>query len=67
MSDSESGKSSIMKYIPEERMGLREFLEKVGIKSFDERTILINGTITDLDRFVEKDDEIIVLPVLKGG
>ncbi|HUU78782.1 MAG TPA: hypothetical protein VMX55_10575 [candidate division Zixibacteria bacterium] len=67
MSDSGSGKSSIMKYIPEERMELRVFLLKVGITNIDRHTILVNGLRTNLDQIVEKDDEIIVLPVLKGG
>lgn len=67
MSDSGSGKSSIMKYIPEERMELRGFLLKVGITNIDRHTILVNGLRANLDQIVEKDDEIIVLPVLKGG
>ncbi|NHJ03501.1 MAG: hypothetical protein EAX90_01655 [Candidatus Heimdallarchaeota archaeon] len=67
MSDSGSGKSSIMKYIPEERIELREFLLKVGITNIDRHTILVNGLRGNLDQIVEKDDEIIVLPVLKGG
>ena len=67
MSNSESGKSSIMKYIPEERIELREFLLKVGIKNIDRHIILVNGARTSLDQLVEKDDEIIVLPILKGG
>ena len=67
MSNSESGKSSIMKFIPEERMELREFLLKVGIKNIDRHTVLVNGARVTLDRTVEKDDEIIVLPILKGG
>ena len=67
MSDSGSGKSSIMKYIPEERMELREFLEKVGITNIDRHTILINGLRANLNQMVEKNDEIIVLPILKGG
>ena len=67
MSGSGSGKSSIMKYIPEERMELREFLEKVGITNIDRHTILINGLRANLDQMVEKNDEIIVLPILKGG
>ncbi|MHA1124875.1 MAG: hypothetical protein ACTSO7_06505 [Candidatus Heimdallarchaeota archaeon] len=67
MSNSKSGKSSIMKFIPEERMELREFLLKVGISSIDRHTVLVNGTRATLDQLVEKDDEIIVLPILKGG
>ncbi len=67
MSGSESGKSSIMKYVPEERMELKEFLLKVGIKNLDRHTILINGRRAKLDQLVEKNDEIIVLPILKGG
>jgi hypothetical protein len=70
MSGSESGKSSIRKYIPEERMELREYLIKVGIKNIDRHTILVNGNRVfnnQFDQLVEKDDEIIVLPILKGG
>jgi len=67
MSNFESGKSSIMKYIPEERMKLREFLIKVGISNIDRHTVLVNGARATLDQLVEKDDEIIVLPILKGG
>lgn len=67
MSGSESGKSSILKFIPEERMELKEFLLKVGIKNLDRHTILVNGTRTKLEQLVEKNDEIIVLPILKGG
>ncbi|NHK32782.1 MAG: MoaD/ThiS family protein [Asgard group archaeon] len=70
MSGSESGKSSIRKYIPEERMELREYLIKVGIKNIDRHTILVNGHRVFNNQFnqlVEKDDEIIVLPILKGG
>lgn len=67
MSGSESGKSSIMKYVPEERMELKEFLLKVGIKNLDRHTILVNGARAKLEQLVEKNDEIIVLPILKGG
>jgi len=67
LSGSESGKSSILKFIPEERMLLKEFLLKVGIKNLDRYTILVNGARATLDQLVEKNDEIIVLPLLKGG
>ncbi|NPE09553.1 MAG: MoaD/ThiS family protein [Asgard group archaeon] len=67
MSGSESGKSSILKFIPEERMELKEFLLKVGIKNLDRHTILVNGARAKLEQLVEKNDEIIVLPILKGG
>jgi hypothetical protein len=67
MSNSESGKSSILKFIPEERMELSEFLKKVGIINIDRHTVLVNGLRATLDQSVEKDDEIIVLPILKGG
>ena len=67
MSGSESGKSSILKFIPEERMELKKFLIKVGIKNLDRHTILVNGTRAKLEQLVEKNDEIIVLPILKGG
>jgi hypothetical protein len=67
LSGSESGKSSIMKFIPEERMELKEFLLKVGIKNLDIHTILVNGARAKLEQLVEKNDEIIVLPILKGG
>ncbi|NHJ33500.1 MAG: MoaD/ThiS family protein [Asgard group archaeon] len=67
MSGSESGKSSIMKYVPEESMELKAFLLKVGIKNLDRHTILVNGARANLDQLVEKNDEIIVLPILKGG
>jgi hypothetical protein len=65
---SESGKSSIKKFVPEESIELEEYLLSKGIKDLDRRVILVNGTrIVQLDQFVEKDDEIIVLPKLKGG
>ncbi|NHJ39516.1 MAG: hypothetical protein FK731_05735 [Asgard group archaeon] len=70
MSGSESGKISIRKFIPEERMELREYLAKVGIKNIDKHTIILNGyrvQNNQFDQLVEKDDEIIVLPILKGG
>lgn len=67
MSGSESGKSSILKFIPEERILLKEFLLKVGINNLDRYTILVNGARATLDQLVEKNDEIIVLPLLKGG
>jgi hypothetical protein len=67
LSGSESGKSSILKFIPEERVLLEEFLLKVGIKNLDRYTILVNGARATLDQLVEKNDEIIVLPLLKGG
>ncbi len=67
MSGSESGKSSILKFIPEERILLKEFLLKVGINKLDRYTILVNGARATLDQLVEKNDEIIVLPLLKGG
>lgn len=56
-----------MKFIPEERMELKEFLLQVGIKNLDRHTILVNGARANLDQLVEKNDEIIVLPILKGG
>ncbi|NHJ48041.1 MAG: hypothetical protein FK733_09660 [Asgard group archaeon] len=65
---SESGKSSIKKFVPEERIELEDYLLSKGIKDIERRVILVNGTrIVQLDQFVEKDDEIIVLPKLKGG
>ncbi|MCF2142495.1 MAG: hypothetical protein K9W42_02190 [Candidatus Heimdallarchaeota archaeon] len=67
MSSSESGKSSIMKFVPEERMVLRQFLLKEGVKDLERRVILVNGQPSDLNQFVERNDEIIVLPKLKGG
>ena len=67
MSDTGSGKSSIMKYIPEERIELKEFLLKVGISNIDRHTVLVNGSRASLNQIVEKNDEIIVLPILKGG
>jgi len=48
-------------------MLLEEFLLKVGIKNLDRYTILVNGARATLDQLVEKNDEIIVLPLLKGG
>ncbi|MHA1630702.1 MAG: hypothetical protein ACTSXO_07720 [Candidatus Heimdallarchaeota archaeon] len=67
MSSSESGKSSILKFVPEERMVLRQFLLKEGVKDLERRVILVNGQPSDLNQFVERNDEIIVLPKLKGG
>lgn len=67
MSSSESGKSSIMKYIPEKSIELREFLKDKGIKDLERRTILVNGEKVELNLIVDKKDEIIVLPVLRGG
>ena len=49
-------------------MELEEYLLTKGIKDIERRVILVNGTrIVQLDQIVEKDDEIIVLPKLKGG
>jgi sulfur carrier protein ThiS len=56
-----------MKYVPEENIQLKEFLKKQGIKNIERHTILVNGSKAHLDQSVKKDDEIIVLPVLKGG
>ena len=57
-----------MKYVPEERMVLRGFLEAEGVSNIDRHIVLINCIrVEDPDQFVEKDDEIIVLPILKGG
>ena len=56
-----------MKFVPEERMVLRQFLLKEGVKDLERRVILVNGQPSDLNQFVERNDEIIVLPKLKGG
>ncbi len=48
-------------------MELKKFLLKVGIKNLDRHTILVNSARATLDQLVEKNDEIIVLPILKGG
>ncbi len=61
-------KSSIMKYVPEERIVLRGFLEAEGVSDIERHIVLINcERVDNLDQFVEKNDEIIVLPILKGG
>ena len=67
MSGSETGKSNIMKYVPTEQISLRNFLLKVGLKDIERHIILVNGSKATLEQLVDKDDEIIVLPVLKGG
>ena len=68
MSGAGRRKSSIMKYVPEERMELRGFLEGEGVSNIELHIVLINcERIDNINQFVEKDDEIIVLPILKGG
>ncbi len=68
MSGTGRRKSSIMKYVPEERIVLRGFLEAEGVSKIEGHIVLINCIrVENLDQFVEKDDEIIVLPILKGG
>ncbi len=70
MSGTGRRKSSIMKYVPKERMELRGFLEAEGVSNIDRHVVIINCERVEedkLDQFVEKDDEIIVLPILKGG
>ncbi|MHA1154496.1 MAG: hypothetical protein ACTSQK_00155 [Candidatus Heimdallarchaeota archaeon] len=68
MSGTGRRKSSIMKYVPEERIVLRGFLEAEGVKITTDHVVILNcDRIENLDQFVEKDDEIIVLPILKGG
>ncbi len=67
MSSSESGKSNIMKFVPDKRIELEKFLDKLGIKNLDKRVILVNGSRITTNVTVEKDDEIIVLPLLRGG
>ena len=68
MNGTGSGKSSIMKFVPEARMELLEFLTTVGIENIERHTVLVNCVrVTDLHSFVEKDDEIIVLPIIRGG
>ena len=67
MSGSESGKSSIVKYVPERRMELREFLSDKGINDLTKHTVLVNGIRKELNQMVDQNDEIIVLPVLRGG
>jgi hypothetical protein len=66
---SEFDKRSILKFVPEERMDLEKYLESQGVKKLEKRVILINGLkISNVkDHSVEKDDEIIVLPLIKGG
>ena len=70
MSGSKSEKSSIRKYVPEESVILREYLLGKGIKNLERHTILIEGNRVqskNLDEIVEKNKEIIVLPILRGG
>lgn len=68
MSGTGRRKSSIMKYVPEERMELRKFLKAEGVSDIKRHIVLINcKRVDNHDQFVEKDDEIIVLPILKGG
>jgi hypothetical protein len=67
MSGSDSGKTKIRKYVPEMKMGLREFLTNVGIKDLERHTILVNGHRASLEQEVDEKDEIIVLPILRGG
>ncbi len=68
MSGTGRRKSSIMKYVPEERIVLRGFLEAEGVSNIERHIVLINCVrVEDLEQFADKDDEIIVLPILKGG
>lgn len=68
MSSSESGKTSIKKYVPDQRVELFKFLESKGLKQIEDHIILVNGNREkDLKRTLEKNDEIIVLPILRGG
>ncbi|MEA2071928.1 MAG: hypothetical protein U9O98_11655 [Asgard group archaeon] len=67
MSNLESGKASILKFVPKEKIKLREYLQQVGLERIDKHTILVNGRKTSIEDFVEKNDEIIVLPILRGG
>ncbi|HUT81912.1 MAG TPA: MoaD/ThiS family protein [Candidatus Bathyarchaeia archaeon] len=59
--------SNVKTHIAEEKILLREYLEKIGIKDIEKYTILVNGIIVKPDIMIEKDDEIIVVPILKGG
>lgn len=67
MSSSKSNTSLITKLVPEQKVKLETLLLKKGVKHLERHTILVNGNVSDLGRFVNKDDEIIVLPILKGG
>jgi hypothetical protein len=67
MSSSKSNTSLITKLVPEQKVKLESLLLKKGVKHLERHTILVNGNVSDLGRFVNKDDEIIVLPILKGG
>ncbi|HUT81531.1 MAG TPA: MoaD/ThiS family protein [Candidatus Bathyarchaeia archaeon] len=67
MSNFKSEKSNILKFVPDKRIDLREFLQKVGVKNIERHVILVNGSRTTKDLTLEKGDEIIVLPVLRGG
>ncbi|MBN1330245.1 MAG: MoaD/ThiS family protein [Candidatus Heimdallarchaeota archaeon] len=60
-------KTNIKTHIAEGKIMLKEYLEKIGIKEVEKYTILVNGKIVKLDMMIEKDDEIIVVPILKGG
>jgi len=67
MAETETSKN-VMKFIPDKKIELREFLTKLGVKNIERRTILINGVKSnELNQIVDKNDEIIVLPMLKGG
>jgi sulfur carrier protein ThiS len=50
-----------------EKMTLKEYLEKEGFKEPKKYNIWVNGVKVDLDYELEEGDEVIVLPVLKGG
>jgi molybdopterin converting factor small subunit len=48
-------------------MTLREYLKKEGVKDPSKYNIWVNGEKKELDYILQEDDEVIVLPILKGG
>ncbi|MBN1331151.1 MAG: hypothetical protein JXA54_16890 [Candidatus Heimdallarchaeota archaeon] len=66
MSSSETEKSNILKFVPDKQVELKKYLEKMGI-ILEKRVVLVNGSRVTTNITVEKDAEIIVLPILRGG
>jgi hypothetical protein len=48
-------------------MTLKEYNKKEGFKDLSKYNIWVNGEKKELDYVLKVDDEVIVLPILKGG
>jgi hypothetical protein len=46
---------------------IKEYYEEKGYKDLTKYTIWVNGEKKDLDYILEEDDQVILLPILKGG